>query len=84
MQDPFPILEDLSLWSDYDTMPVIFPDSFLGGAAPRLQNFFLHGILFPAPALPNLLLSATDLVSIWLFHIWGTFLLKRWSLASLG
>ena len=36
------------------------PDGFLGGSAPRLQTFKLQSI--PFPALPKLLLSATDLV----------------------
>ena len=67
-QDPFPILRylDLHLWSSGEMIPVI-SDSFLGGSAPRLKHLFLHGILFPA--LPNLLLSATNLVILWLSDI---------------
>ena len=63
MQDPFPVLEDLSLWSYCH----VVPDSFLGGSAPRLRRLFLHDVLFPA--LPNLLLSATNLVSLSLWDI---------------
>ena len=66
MQDPFPMLEDLSLESYHDRTPII-SDSFMGGAAPRLQNLFLRDVVFPA--LPNLLLSATDLVFLWLWDI---------------
>ena len=60
MQVPFPEMTalDLALWG---TPPVI-PDSFLGGSAPRLRHFSLEGI--PFPGLPNLLLSATHLVSL--------------------
>ena len=57
MQDPFPILEYLTLEWDFDMIPVI-SDSFLGGSAPHLRDLSLHGILFPA--LPNLLLSAAN------------------------
>jgi hypothetical protein len=38
------------------------PDEFLGGSAPRLQYLRLNSISFPA--LPELLLSATDLVHL--------------------
>jgi hypothetical protein len=62
MQDPFPILEDLYLWLDE-----VIPDSFLGGSAPRLKYLTLDAITFPA--LPNLLLSATDLVDLRLLDI---------------
>ena len=48
-----------------DEMTTILPESFLGGSAPRLQKLDLANI--PFPALPNLLLSATDLVYL---HIW--------------
>ena len=84
MQDPFPMLKYLSLRPSLDMIPVI-PDSFLGGSAPRLQRLFLHDIAFPA--LPNLLLSATNLVDLGLQDIphsgYIKCLLKRWSLASL-
>ncbi len=66
MQDPFPALTDLQLVSSDEMAPVI-PDSFLGGSAPRLQRLWLDYI--PFPALPNLLLSATDLVDLYLWNI---------------
>jgi len=51
------------LLSEYVSTPVLpLPDSFLGGSAPRLQTLKLCHISFPA--LPNLLLSATDLVDL--------------------
>ena len=58
MQQPFPELTSLRLWSYNRTMPVV-PDSFLGGFAPRLEVLGLGRILFPG--LPRLLLSATHL-----------------------
>src|SRR5216683_6161564 len=64
MQEPFPALTELSLQSLSENAPVL-PDSFLGGSAPRLQNLFLWGITFPA--LPKLLLSTHDLVTLRLF-----------------
>src|SRR5216683_3915959 len=65
MQEPFPALTGLSLWSFDENAPVL-PDSFLGGFAPRLQNLFLSRI--PFPGLPTLLLSTHDLVTL---HFWG-------------
>jgi hypothetical protein len=59
MQVPFPELTFMWLWSDGGSTSVL-PDSFLGGSAPRLHTLWLAGISFPA--LPNLLLSASDLV----------------------
>jgi hypothetical protein len=66
MQDPFPTLTLLILSSD-DRMAPVISDSFLGGSAPRLQSISLNGI--PFPALPRLLLSATDLVRLQLSKI---------------
>jgi hypothetical protein len=64
MQDRFPILKHLDVQSSL--IPVI-SDSFLGGSTPRLQFLSLCGVVFPA--LPNLLLSATNLVKLWLWDI---------------
>ena len=64
MQEPFPVLMNLMIGSSDETIPVI-PDSFLGGFAPHLRYLHLHSIQFPA--LPKLLLSATDLVDL---HLW--------------
>jgi hypothetical protein len=66
MQVPFPELTALGLTLNGETLSVI-PDSFLDGSAPRLQIFGLYGI--PFPGLPNLLMSATHLVSLRLFNI---------------
>jgi hypothetical protein len=64
MQVSFPELSFLQLFSDGE---VVLSDSFLGGSAPRLRDLYLGGI--PFPSLPNLLLSATDLVKLYLTKI---------------
>lgn len=66
MQEPFPALTMLELWSDDEMAPVL-PDTFLGGSAPRLQIISLEGIAFPA--LPKLLFSTVNLVSLLLDKI---------------
>jgi len=66
MQVPFPELTGLALESRSETAPFL-PDSFLGGSAPRLRTLALYAI--PFPGLPNLLLSATHLVTLYLFGI---------------
>ncbi len=66
MQVSFPRLTDLQLTLDGETVPVI-PDSFLDGSAPSLRTLELTSISFPG--LPKLLLSATQLVYLWLFDI---------------
>ena len=48
-------------------MVPVLPDSFLGGSAPCLRLFALLGV--PFPGLSNLLLSATHLVSLYLYRI---------------
>ena len=64
-QGPFPALIHVSLQSGHNNShhaaPPL-PDGFLGGAFPHLQFLALHSI--PFPALPKLLLSATDLVHL--------------------
>jgi len=67
MQGPFPVLTDLDIRCDEDEMAPIVPDSFLGGFAPRLRKLSLDHI--PFPGLTKLLLSASDLVEISLWHI---------------
>jgi hypothetical protein len=67
MQGPFPLLTDLDIRCDEDQMAPVVPDSFLGGFAPRLRKLSLEHI--PFPGLPKLLLSASDLVEISLWHI---------------
>ncbi len=66
MQVPFPELTGLKLESRSETAPFLL-DSFLGGSAPHLRFFELNSI--PFPGLPNLLLSATHLVTLYLFGI---------------
>jgi hypothetical protein len=66
MREPFPALTQLELRSDIEMDPVV-PDWFMGGSAPRLQSLLLESV--PIPGLPNLLLSATDLVHLDLRHI---------------
>ena len=68
MEVPFPALTNLKLtWDKMDGAAPVLPDLFLGGYAPRLQHLELDGFSFPA--LPNLLLSATGLVSLELRRI---------------
>jgi hypothetical protein len=63
MQQPFPALTRLQLHCEArdETAPV-FPSSFLGGSAPRLQSLILGGI--PCPGLPKLLRFAIHLVTL--------------------
>ena len=64
---PFPELTVLQFGSyNIGSVPV-FPDSFLGGFAPRLRNLQMDCI--PFPGLPKLLLSASHLVHLHLFGI---------------
>ena len=68
LRKPFPELTDLLLGTcGYDGSGPILPDSFLGGAAPRLQSLRLDGVALPA--LPRLHLSAPHLVYLDLFNI---------------
>ena len=67
MQEPFPELARLLLWSQDNWKPPVFSDSFLGGSAPLLRFLWLDGI--PFPGLPKLLLSTTHLVDLYLRDI---------------
>jgi hypothetical protein len=66
MQYPFPALTGLLLKSSSPS-PLVLPNSFLGGSAPRLRVLELEHI--PFPALPNLLMSTTHLRHLYLFSI---------------
>ena len=61
MQKPFPVLTRLRMRSTADTPPLLTAE-FLGGFAPHLQEIILDYI--PFPALPTLLLSTSDLVTL--------------------
>jgi hypothetical protein len=65
MQEQFPALIHLVLGfaAGHNSGPApSLSDGFLGGSTPRLQSLTLRSIAFPA--LPKLLLSATDLVHL--------------------
>ena len=66
MQQPFPVLTSLHIISGGLNVPVL-PAEFLGGSAPRLRNIYMRRI--PFPALPTLLLSTSDLVTLHLENI---------------
>ncbi|KAN0136488.1 hypothetical protein V8E53_005856 [Lactarius tabidus] len=68
MQEPFPELTHLILWMHFRANDVpVLPSEFLGRSAPHLQKIELDGI--PFPALPTLLLSTSDLVTLHLLNI---------------
>ena len=66
MQESFPELTHLTLWSDRKPMAVL-PDSFLGGSVPLLRTLWLDGI--PFPGLPKLLLFSPHLTDLRLENI---------------
>ncbi|KAI9457883.1 hypothetical protein F5148DRAFT_339064 [Russula earlei] len=66
MQNPFPKLTHLWLFTGYDTVTSL-PDSFLGGSAPLLRFLRLENC--PFPGLPKVLLSSNQLVTLFLFNI---------------
>lgn len=67
MQQPFPALTGLNLQYKFIEQPPVFPASFLGGSAQALESLRVVRIAFRG--LPNLLLSATRLVSLELWDI---------------
>ena len=67
MNHPFPALTDCCIqWpeedEDWDEEKDAISFSFLGGSAPYLRN--LHLDCVPFPAIPNLLLSSTNLICL--------------------
>ena len=66
MQEPFLGLKALWL-SSRDRNPPVLPNVFLNGSATHLQQIHLVGISFPA--LPTLLLSASNLIDLQLKDI---------------
>jgi hypothetical protein len=67
MQEPFPAMKHLSLETRILNDVPVLPCEFLGRSAPSLQRILLAGI--PFPALPGLLLSTSDLVTLRLLNI---------------
>jgi hypothetical protein len=67
MKEPFQELTFLDLRTTRRKTALVLPDSFLGGSAPRLQTLWFYGISFPA--MPKLLSSATDLVTLRLLDV---------------
>jgi hypothetical protein len=69
MQKPFPDLTHLWLTGpeDEDKHAPVLPGSLLGGGTLRLVELYLRGISFPA--LPKLLLSASELVHLHFLEI---------------
>jgi hypothetical protein len=68
MEVPFPALTNLKFTLDgMDRTVPVLPDLFLGRSAPGLQHLELDGFSFPG--LPNILLSASGLVSLELRRI---------------
>ena len=61
MQKTYPALEYVLLFAGDENAPVLRTE-FLGGSAPCLERFWLRGI--PFPDIPQLLLSARDLVHL--------------------
>ena len=66
LQEPFPALTNLTLSSNGNEDQLL-PGVLLGGSAPSLRMFELERLAFPA--LPTLLLSAPNLVSLMLYEI---------------
>ncbi len=66
IQEPFPVLTRLSILSEDGNAPAL-PSGFLGGSAPCLQEITLSRVSYPT--LPMLLLSASDLVALYLYNI---------------
>jgi hypothetical protein len=66
LQEPFPTLTHLLLWSNDSDTPVL-PVEFLARSAPCLQAIILTSI--PFPTLPLLLPSTVNLVTLELRHI---------------
>jgi hypothetical protein len=70
-QRPFPLLERVRIASNDSTGESVLPSpgNFMGGSAPRLQNVYLDGIVFPFPELRRLLISSNHLVELRLCNI---------------
>ena len=63
MLGSFPALTSLTITSMDKAVPAaLFPETFLGGSAPRLRSCFLMGI--PFPGIQKLLMSTNQLVEL--------------------
>ena len=68
MQEPLPVLTHVNVTSLLENEPApVLPETFLGGSAPRLQSFSLHGI--PFPSFPKFILSVTHITRLQLVDI---------------
>ena len=66
MQEPLPVLTTLYIGSLFQG-PLVLPDTFLGGYAPRLRSLSLHHVSFLA--FPIFVLRATHIVTLRLFEL---------------
>jgi len=67
MRRPFPALTHLWVRQPFHSMNDLISRSFLGGSTPSLRVLLFNGVSFPA--LPDLLLSAPNLVYLFLHNI---------------
>jgi hypothetical protein len=67
MQEPFPVLTHIEIYSRGGSDERGLTGGFLGGSAPRLQNICLNNLLFLA--LPTLLSSTSNLLTLTLDNI---------------
>ena len=67
IQEPLPALTHLHMASWEESVPAVFPETFLGGSAPHLRYLSLDGIAFPG--IQKLLLTANHLVRLQLIYV---------------
>jgi len=67
MDRPFPVLTHLWVRQPTHSMNDVISHSFMGGSTPSLRVLLFNGVSFPA--LPDLLLSATNLIYLFLHNI---------------
>ena len=79
MQGSFPILRTLVL-NSRAAIPSVITDAFLGGSVPRLRELKLCHV--PFPTLPNMLLSASDIVDLHLNQIPSTWYISSEKMAA--
>jgi hypothetical protein len=70
IQEPFQALNRIRITvEDATGTPELVHNAFLGGSAPRLNEIKLDSIAFPFPSLRQVLLSANNLVELYLSNI---------------